>query len=124
MLTLSGITKSYGDRTLFAAAALQVNRGDRIGLVGPNGAGKTTLFSLILGGEPADDGQVTIQRDATVGFLPQESAPIGEETVLEIALAITDDFVRLYRIIKAWEQEHPVEAQADRRSKGPALVVR
>ncbi|MFT6110876.1 MAG: ATP-binding cassette subfamily F protein 3, partial [Planctomycetota bacterium] len=38
MLTLSGITKSYGDRTLFAGAALQLNRGDRIGLVGPNGA--------------------------------------------------------------------------------------
>ncbi|MFT5052610.1 MAG: ATP-binding cassette subfamily F protein 3 [Chlamydiales bacterium] len=111
MLTLSGITKSYGERTLFAAAALQLNRGDRIGLVGPNGAGKTTLFSLILGGEPADDGKVTIERDATVGYLPQESAPVGEETVLEIALAITDDFVRLYRIIKAWDQEHPVETQ-------------
>jgi ATP-binding cassette subfamily F protein 3 len=111
MLTLSGITKSYGDRTLFAAAALQVNRGDRIGLVGPNGAGKTTLFSLILGGEPADDGQVTIERGAAVGYLSQESAPVGEETVLEIALAITDDFVRLHRIIKAWEQEHPVETQ-------------
>ena len=111
MLTLSGITKSYGERTLFAAAALQLNRGDRIGLVGPNGAGKTTLFSLILGGEPADEGRVSIERDTAVGYLPQESAPVGEETVLEIALAITDDFVRLYRIIKAWEQEHPDESQ-------------
>ncbi|MGK0481870.1 MAG: ATP-binding cassette subfamily F protein 3, partial [Planctomycetota bacterium] len=111
MLTLSGITKSYGDRTLFAGAALQLNRGDRIGLVGPNGAGKTTLFSLILGDEPADDGRVNIERDATVGYLPQESAPVGDETVLEIALAITDDFVRLHRIIKAREQKHPDEGQ-------------
>ena len=42
MLTLSGISKAYGERVLFADATLQVNRQDRIGLVGPNGAGKTT----------------------------------------------------------------------------------
>ena len=111
MLTLSGITKSYGERTLFAGAALQVNRGDRIGLVGPNGAGKSTLFSLILGGEPADDGQVSIERDTVIGYLPQESAPVGEESVLEIALAITDDFVRLHRIITARAQKDAVETQ-------------
>ena len=67
MLTLSGVSKSYGDRTLFAEAALQVNRGDRIGLVGPNGAGKSTLFSMILKQEPADDGQIAFERDAHHG---------------------------------------------------------
>jgi ABC-type multidrug transport system fused ATPase/permease subunit len=51
MLTLSGITKAYGGRTLFADVTLQLNREDRIGLVGPNGAGKSTLFSIILGEE-------------------------------------------------------------------------
>ena len=106
MLTLSGVSKSYGDRTLFAEAALQVNRGDRIGLVGPNGAGKSTLFSLILREEPADDGQIAFERDAQVGYLPQESAPVGDETVLEIACAITEDFVKLHRIIKSWENGH------------------
>ncbi len=111
MLTLSGIAKSYGERTLFAGAALQVNRGDRIGLVGPNGAGKSTLFSLILGGEPADEGQVSTERDAVIGYLPQESAPVGEETVLEIALDVADDFVRLHRIIKARETKHQVDSE-------------
>ena len=106
MLTLSGVSKSYGDRTLFAEAALQVNRGDRIGLVGPNGAGKSTLFSLILREEQADDGQIAFERDAQVGYLPQESAPVGDETVLEIACAITEDFVKLHRIIKSWENGH------------------
>ena len=54
MLSLSGISKSYGGRVLFADVSLQVNRQDRIGLVGPNGADKTTLFSLILGEESPD----------------------------------------------------------------------
>ena len=57
MLTLTGITKSFGGRTLFEDVSLQVNRGDRIGLVGPNGAGKTTLFTLILQSEQADAGR-------------------------------------------------------------------
>ncbi|MBZ0152047.1 MAG: ABC-F family ATP-binding cassette domain-containing protein [Planctomycetes bacterium] len=110
MLTLSGVSKSYGERVLFADAGLQVNRGDRIGLVGPNGAGKTTLFSLILGEEPADDGRIDKERGATIGFLPQESAPVGDETVLEVACAVSPDFVKLMRIVKAWDSGHPVEA--------------
>jgi ATP-binding cassette subfamily F protein 3 len=111
MLTLSGVTKSYGDRVLFADVALQVNRGDRIGLVGPNGAGKTTLFSLILGDERADDGRITRERDAVVGYLPQESAPVGDESAFEIAVAITPDFLRVRRQVLAWDHDHPVEAQ-------------
>jgi ATP-binding cassette subfamily F protein 3 len=110
MLTLSGVSKSYGDRVLFADAALQVNRGDRIGLVGPNGAGKSTLFGLILGEEPADDGRIDKERGATIGFLPQESAPVGDETVVEIACSVSKDFVRLMRVVKAWDAGHPVEA--------------
>jgi ATP-binding cassette, subfamily F, member 3 len=85
MLTVSGLSKRFGGRTLFADVSFPVNREDRIGLVGPNGAGKSTLFSLILGQESPDDGQITFQRGVSLGFLPQESAPAGEETVLEIA---------------------------------------
>ncbi|MBI3877945.1 MAG: ABC-F family ATP-binding cassette domain-containing protein, partial [Verrucomicrobia bacterium] len=110
MLTLSEISKAHGGRVLFDEAALQVNRADCIGLVGPNGAGKTTLFSIILGTESPDDGQVSRERGVTVGYLPQESAPAGDETVIELATAITPDFVKLRRLIKAWEADHPVEA--------------
>ncbi len=110
MLTLSGISKAYGGRVLFDDTTLQLNREDRIGLVGPNGAGKSTLFSLILGEESADAGKIILERNVTLGYLPQESAPAGEETVIELATAITPDFVKLRRIIKAWDAGHPVEA--------------
>src|SRR5712671_4850090 len=91
MLTISGMTKAFGARVLFEDATLQVNRGDRIGLVGPNGAGKTTLFSLVLGHDAPDTGDMRIERNATVGHLPQETAAVGEETVLELATAIPTD---------------------------------
>ncbi len=110
MLTLSGITKAYGGRTLFADVTLQLNREDRIGLVGPNGAGKSTLFSIILGEEGSDEGEIITERNVNIGYLPQESAPAGDETVIEIATAISPEFVKLRRVIKAWEHDHPIEA--------------
>ena len=78
MLTISGMTKGFGARVLFEDATLQLNRGDRVGLVGPNGAGKSTLFSLILGHDAPDAGDVNIERHASIGHLPQETAPVGE----------------------------------------------
>jgi len=107
MLSISGVSKSFGGRTLFAEASLQVNRQDRIGLVGPNGAGKTTLFSLILGNESPDEGKIALERNVTLGYLPQESAPAGDETVLEMATAITPEFAKLQRLIHAWDHDHP-----------------
>ena len=86
MLTISDVSKSYGSRVLFEEASLQVNPGDRIGLVGPNGAGKSTLFSLLLGEEEADSGVMSFEKGVVRGHLPQESAPAGNETVLELAM--------------------------------------
>lgn len=85
MLTIADVSKSYGTRQLFGGVSLFVARTDRYGLVGPNGAGKSTLFNLILGEETADTGTIEWERGADFGFLPQESAPVGEETVLGIA---------------------------------------
>ena len=110
MLNLSGISKAYGDRVLFADVTLQVNREDRIGLVGPNGAGKSTLFSIILGEDSGDSGEVTLERGIRMGYLPQESAPISDETVVELATAVSPEYTKLRRILKAWDAEHPDEA--------------
>ena len=85
MLTLADVAKSYGTRELFSDVSLFVARTDRFGLVGPNGAGKSTLFNLILGHESPDEGTIEWERGADFGFLPQESAPVGDETVIGIA---------------------------------------
>src|SRR6201993_1719132 len=85
MLTISQVTKSFGADVLFEEVSLQVNRGDRLGLIGANGSGKSTLSSLILGRDDPDRGTIQLQRNARMGFLPQENAPVGEETVLQLA---------------------------------------
>src|SRR4026207_575833 len=93
MLTVCQLSKSFAGRALFDDVSLQVNRGDRIGLVGPNGAGKSTLFALLLGDVSPDKGTIAIEKNATIGFLPQETAAAGNETVLELALAVSPELV-------------------------------
>ena len=85
MLTISRVTKSFGADVLFEDAALQINRGDRLGLVGANGSGKSTLFSLILGRDEPDSGTIQLQKSVRLDYLPQENAPVGDETVLQLA---------------------------------------
>ncbi len=103
MLTVSQVTKSFAGRVLFEDVSLQVNRGDRIGLVGPNGAGKSTLFSLILGEASPDVGKIAIEKSANIGFLPQETAAAGDETVLELAMSISTELVAAQQVIKRHE---------------------
>jgi ATP-binding cassette subfamily F protein 3 len=96
MLTIADVSKSYGTRELFSEVSLFIARTDRLGLIGPNGAGKSTLFGLILGEEKPDTGTIEWERGADFGYLPQESAPAGDETILHIAtsgkkLEPTDD---------------------------------
>ena len=85
MLTIADVSKSYGTRELFSDVSLFIARTDRLGLIGPNGAGKSTLFGLILGEEKPDTGTIEWERGADFGYLPQESAPAGDETILHIA---------------------------------------
>lgn len=109
MLTVSQVSKSYGGRLLFEEASLQVNAGDRIGLIGPNGAGKSTLFSLILGNNEPDSGRVNLQRGRTLGFLPQESAPSGEETVLQLATSVSDEMAEVHKLLRKFPDEEAHE---------------
>lgn len=72
MLTASGLSRSFGPRTLFTDASLQLGPGRRIALVGGNGTGKTTLIETIVGIQDADAGEVHRPRDLRIGYLPQE----------------------------------------------------
>ncbi|MEM1157557.1 MAG: ATP-binding cassette domain-containing protein [Verrucomicrobiota bacterium] len=112
MLTLTEISKGYGGRDLFADVSLQINRGDRVGLVGANGAGKSTLFSIILDHNSPDEGSVTRERNMSLGFLPQETAPKGDETVLETATELTSEVQKHRKMIKAHDADESVDDDA------------
>jgi ATPase subunit of ABC transporter with duplicated ATPase domains len=75
VIRLENISKQHGPQILFVDASAAINRGEKIGLVGPNGAGKSTVFRLIMGEESCDDGQISIDRNVTIGHFSQD---VGE----------------------------------------------
>ena len=58
MLTLTGLAKAHGGRTLFRDVTLLLDKGRRIALLGGNGVGKTTLLEIVMGLQEADTGAV------------------------------------------------------------------
>ncbi len=113
MLTLSGVKKEFGGRRLFQDLTLQINQQDRIGLVGANGVGKTTLFSLIAEQEEPDAGVIDRQRDLRIGLLPQESAPVHDETILELASAASEELAVIQHQRHSGAIKQPVHPTTD-----------
>ena len=103
MLTIRDVTKTFNARTLFSAASMTINYGERVALVGPNGAGKSTLFSLILKTDTPDAGEVIRDEWTTVGFLPQESEPVGDESVMNVATGKAGEIQALEKILRDFE---------------------
>jgi ATP-binding cassette subfamily F protein 3 len=101
---------TFGGRTLFENASLQVNYGERVALVGPNGAGKTTLFSIILKQREPDAG--TVERDewTMVGHLPQEAETLGDETVLDVATGKVEELPQLEKHLHELEKAGDVSS--------------
>ncbi len=86
MIAFSGINKQYGRQVLFVDASLQINSGEKIGLVGPNGSGKTTLFRMIVGEEQPDEGAVSVPRKMTIGYFRQDVEEMSGRSVLDEAI--------------------------------------
>jgi ATP-binding cassette subfamily F protein uup len=68
IIEATGITKSFGDRTLLKPFDLRLLRGDRIGIMGPNGAGKTTVFNVSTGYYSPTSGDVLLNNESIVGL--------------------------------------------------------
>ncbi len=81
-LVARGLAAGHAERSLFTGLDLVVAPGDVVGLVGPNGAGKSTLLRILAGRDAPEAGEVVCSPPtATVGYLPQEPEPLGDESV-------------------------------------------
>ena len=86
MISISNLGKSYGDRTLFSGASLQLNAGERYGLVGANGSGKTTFIDIVSGELEASEGTVSIPKRLRLGVLRQDQFLYEHEETLAVAM--------------------------------------
>jgi len=87
MIAPANISKRYGRQILFVETSLQINPGEKIGLVGPNGAGKTTLLRMLVSEEAPDEGTVSIPRNLTIGYFRQDIGDMSGRPVLDEAIA-------------------------------------
>ncbi|MEC9195000.1 MAG: ABC-F family ATP-binding cassette domain-containing protein [Bacteroidota bacterium] len=83
MLDVQNLGVSFGGEVLFENLSFRIGRGDRIGLIGKNGAGKSTLLKLLAGKNSPSVGGISIEKKATIGYLPQELEVENHRTVLE-----------------------------------------
>jgi len=83
VITVSGLSKAHGPRTLFENVTFRLLPGRRVALVGGNGVGKTTLLEIVVGDQDADSGEVHRGKDLRIGYLPQELLVDRTGTVLD-----------------------------------------
>ena len=86
MISLSNLSKYYGDQILFEGVSLQFNRGERYGIVGANGCGKSTLLRILCGDESASDGELAIPKRAVLGVLKQDHFQHEEDRILDVVM--------------------------------------
>lgn len=84
-LQIEGLTKSYGDRMLFADVTFGIYEGDKIGFIARNGAGKSTFLDIICGVEDYDSGNIVFRNGLKVGYLRQNPVWKEGETIIEYA---------------------------------------
>ena len=86
MITLTGLAKHFGAQALFENVSLQLDPGNRYGLVGANGSGKSTLLKIMTGEEEASEGMVAMPRTLTLGVLKQDHFQYEDAPILHVTM--------------------------------------
>lgn len=84
IVNIQEIKKYHAANLIFDGLTLQIQAGEKIGLIGRNGSGKSTLLRLISGHDQVDEGMLTVQKELAIGYLPQTPAEFDKLTVYEV----------------------------------------
>ncbi len=114
MIALNKISKRYGSQALFVEASMQLDPGEKVGLVGPNGAGKSTVFRLITGEEHPDDGDVSLPKRITIGHFRQEQGEMGGRSVIDETIIGCGKVGELHHEIESLEAAMSDPGQQDK----------
>ncbi len=103
VLACQNISKAYGTDEILNNINFHIEAKEKLAIVGINGAGKSTLLKIIMGEEEADDGQVVIGKDITVGYLAQHQDSYYDKTIYEELLSVKQNVIDLQEQIRQLE---------------------
>ena len=103
VLSCQNISKAYGADEILNQINFHIEAKEKLAIVGINGAGKSTLLKIIMGEEEADEGQVIIGKDITVGYLAQHQDSYYDKTIYEELLSVKQDVINLQNQIRELE---------------------
>jgi ATP-binding cassette subfamily F protein 3 len=113
ILSLNGISKSFGIQHVLKDISFNIEAGQKIGIIGPNGAGKSTLFKIICGETSPDTGQVTIARDTTISYMPQTAQLDTDNTLFDEMVSVFDDLKHMEFNMRQLEKNISEEASKE-----------
>lgn len=105
LLNVSHINKSYSENVIIKDATFTIDEGSKVAIVGNNGCGKSTLLKIIVGEIIPDDGEVTLKKDATYGYLAQYQEDDTSDSILEKVLSAKSDLIMLEEKLNQMEQD-------------------
>ena len=105
MISVEKLQVEFGGFTLFDDVSFVVNKKDRIALVGKNGAGKSTMLKILAGLQSPTGGVVSVPKETTIGYLPQQMQLKDERTVREEAELAFDHIHEMEREIERLNNE-------------------
>lgn len=105
MISIEGLKVEFGVTPLFEDVSFVINKKDRIALVGKNGAGKSTMLKILAGEQRPTEGTVAVQRNITVGYLPQVMILSDTRTVMEEAEMAFEHIFEMQERINRMNQE-------------------
>jgi ATP-binding cassette, subfamily F, member 3 len=105
LLSVSGLTKEFGDNVVFSDVSFQLNSHDKLGILGSNGAGKSTLLKTILGELKADGGDISFASDIKIGYLAQYQDTSVSGTIKDIVLSARSDLICMEEKLREMEEK-------------------
>ncbi len=105
MISVNRLKVEFGATPLFEDVSFVINKKDRIALVGKNGAGKSTLLKILAGLQNPTDGTVALQREVTIGYLPQVMVLNDTRTVEEEAETSFSNIFEMQKNLEQMNQE-------------------
>jgi ATP-binding cassette subfamily F protein 3 len=121
MVSINGVTVSFGGYDLFDNVSFLINPKDRIGLAGKNGAGKSTMLKILAGYQTPTKGEVSRPKDCKIGYLPQDMTHQHGRTVYEETESAFEEIKRLQA--KLVDINHQLETRTDYESDAYMVLI-